>query len=145
MRAKPLVSTCQRIISEDMNTRRVSVKIVPHLLTIRSSGNFWLLKTWPWSLTPLARPVWPPVTAARFREWNRSYKGVASTTSLKFSKNRVLFFIQAIPLSQLQRCFQQWQKHWTHFAQNRKGITMTSNEGNRIVRYRLRPETFGYA
>jgi hypothetical protein len=43
MQAKPLKTKYQRI--KDLNTRRISVKFVTRLLTIRSSGKFCLLKT----------------------------------------------------------------------------------------------------
>jgi hypothetical protein len=96
-----------------MNTRRISVKIVPQLLTHGQKQREFLAAK---SMTVVSHPtrssnLAPRDTADRFREWNRSYKGVASTTSLKSSKNRVLFLIHAIPLRQLQRCFQQWQRN----------------------------------
>jgi hypothetical protein len=56
-----------------------------------------------------------------------------------------LFEIQR---SQFQRCFQQFQKCWTHCIDREgatfKGTVVTNNKGNDVFHYQLRQPNYGY-
>jgi len=98
-------SSCQRMLTEDLNMKRVSAKFVPRLLTQDQNNNrlnvYYDLKEQAGNDPQILSKV---VTGDEI--WCYGFADVSE------AKKKTLEFLNSISTEELQKCFQQWEKRW---------------------------------
>lgn len=107
-------ATCQRILREDSNMRRITAKFMSQFLAEENPLKFTAAKTWMWSSILLPRMIWPLVISSRSQEQKTLLRQRRFHDASELHKQS-LTVLQAIPKRQSQWYFQQWHRRCTHY------------------------------